>query len=60
MSKKNKDHKRYEVITQEDSNGDVLIPIPPALLTELKWEPGDDIEFNVDKTGRFILKKVDK
>jgi hypothetical protein len=60
MSKKKKNTNQYEVITQQDSNGDVLIPIPPVLLDSLKWQPGDDISINLDDKGRFILKKVFK
>ena len=60
MSKRNRDKKRYEVITQEDDNGDLLIPLPPALLTELNWKPDDEIELTVDKNGKFILKRVDR
>ena len=60
MSKKNKNRNTYEVITQQDDNGDVLIPIPPVLLDSLNWKPGDDISFDLDDKGRFILKKVFK
>lgn len=60
MSKKKKNKNQYEVITQQDSNGDVLIPIPPVLLDSLNWKPGDDISFDLDDKGRFILKKVFK
>ena len=58
MSKK-RQKIRYEVITQEDENGDLLIPLPPALMGELKWGPDDEIELTVDTDGKFILKKVD-
>jgi len=60
MSKKKKNTNQYEVISQQDSNGDVLIPIPPVLLDSLKWPPGDEISFDLDDKGRFILKKVFK
>jgi hypothetical protein len=49
---------RYEAITQKDTNGDVLLPIPPALLKELGWVEGDDIEFSLDDKGRYILNKI--
>ena len=49
---------RYEIITQKDDNGDVLIPIPHVLLEKLKWKQGDNIEFGLDESGRFILKKA--
>lgn len=50
--------KRYSVITQEDTNGDLLLPIPPILLEQLGWQEGDDIEITVDDKGRYILSKV--
>ena len=60
MSKKKpgQDDKRYEVITQEDTDtGDLLVPIPPILLEQMGWEEGDEIEFKVDDLGRYILSK---
>jgi bifunctional DNA-binding transcriptional regulator/antitoxin component of YhaV-PrlF toxin-antitoxin module len=50
---------RYEVLTQTDKD-DVIIPIPPELLKKLGWKEGDSIEFGIDETGRYILKKVQK
>jgi hypothetical protein len=55
---KNTPDMRYEIITQKDDNGDVLIPIPHVLLEKLKWKQGDNIEFGLDESGRFILKKA--
>lgn len=49
----------YEVITQEDENGDLLIPLPPMLLESLGWKEGDQIEFALDDKGNFVLKKAD-
>jgi bifunctional DNA-binding transcriptional regulator/antitoxin component of YhaV-PrlF toxin-antitoxin module len=61
MSKKSSNqHLRYEVITQQDDNGDLIIPLPPNLLEELGWKEGDDIKFDFDDKGRFILTKVYK
>ena len=50
--------KRYSVITQEDENGDLLLPIPPILLEQLGWKEGDDIRIDLDDQGRYILSKV--
>lgn len=56
-----KNNLRYEVLTQEDkATKDILIPIPPALLAQLGWKEGDDIEFGLDTSGKFILKRVEK
>jgi bifunctional DNA-binding transcriptional regulator/antitoxin component of YhaV-PrlF toxin-antitoxin module len=60
MPRKSNQNSQYEVITQQDDNGDVLIPIPPMLLDSLKWKPGDEISFDLDDKGRYILKKVYK
>jgi antitoxin component of MazEF toxin-antitoxin module len=49
----------YEVIVQEDENGDLLIPIPPLLLQELDWKEGDEIQFDFDENGRIIFSKAD-
>lgn len=50
----------YEVTTQEDENGDLLIPLPPALLKALDWKEGDEIQFDVDDKGNYVLSKADK
>jgi len=48
----------YEVITQkDDTTGDVLLPIPPELLTKLGWTSGDVIQFGLDDEGQFVLTK---
>lgn len=61
MTKPGQDHIRYEVIAQEDEqSGDLLLPIPPALLEKLGWKEGDDIEFSVNKDGSWFLKKATK
>jgi hypothetical protein len=58
MSKKQEDL-RYEVLTQEDpTTGELYLPIPLPLLQQLGWKEGDDIEFNVDKNGRYIISKI--
>lgn len=60
MSKSNpaQDNIRYEVITQEDENGDLIIPIPQVLLDRLGWKEGQDVNFGVDETGRLYIKRV--
>ena len=60
MSKKNpaQSYDSYEVITQEDpETGDMFIPIPPQLLTQLGWKEGDEIDFQIDENGRMVIKK---
>ena len=51
---------RYEVITQPspDSEDDLLLPIPQALLDKMGWKEGDNIEIGFDTDGRYTLKKT--
>lgn len=61
MKKSTNDLVRYEVITQEDPDtGDLMLPIPQKLLDELGWREGDEIEFAIDSTGKYILKRANK
>jgi len=61
MKKPGKDLVRYEVITHEDpETGDLMLPIPQKLLDELGWREGDEIEFAIDKKGKYILKRANK
>lgn len=47
----------YEIITQEDENGDILIPIPPVLLSKLGWKENDKIEITINEQGKYVLSK---
>ena len=62
MAKNNlgQERMRYEVITQPspDSDDDLLLPIPQALLDKMGWKEGDSIEIGFDTEGRYILKKT--
>ncbi len=61
MSKLGQDSNRYEVITQEDPvTGDLLVPIPQVLLDKLGWKEGDEIDFDLDEHGHYILRKISK
>lgn len=57
MAKK-PDEKRYEVITQEDENGDLLVPIPQHILDQLGWKEGDTIDIAKDENGNIVFKKA--
>jgi hypothetical protein len=51
----------YEVITQEDpATGDLLIPLPPQLLKQLRLKEGDELDFSIDENGKIIVKKLSK
>ncbi len=60
MTKPGKEHPRYEVITQEGDDGDLIIPLPLPLLKQLGWKDGDDITIDIDKNGNLYLKKAEK
>ncbi len=50
---------RYEVIVQEDEEtGDLLLPLPPDLLKSLDWKEGDELEFNIDDKGNYVISKA--
>lgn len=62
MSKKNKpgdNFVRYEVITQEDENGDMILPIPPEVLEKLGWKEGNEIDIQVGENGTIYLTRKD-
>jgi hypothetical protein len=51
--------KTWIVELEEDPDtGDLVMPLPPAMLTELGWDIGDTLEWNQDKeTGGWSLTK---
>lgn len=59
MPKQNpaKENVRYEVITQESPEGDLIIPIPEPVLKSMGWKEGDDIDISIDSDGKLYLKK---
>ena len=56
----NESQTRWEVITQESSEGDMLIPLPMPLLKQLGWKEGDNVEIGMDNTGKLFLKKANR
>lgn len=49
---------RYEVIVQEDDDGNLLLPIPQELLDKMGWKEGDTLDFNIDEKGQWIIQKI--
>lgn len=49
---------RYEVTTHENENGDLILPIPPEVLKELKWKHGDELQIEINEKGEICLTKV--
>ena len=60
MAKPGQQQPRYEVITQEDENGDLIIPLPLTLLKQLGWKDGDDVTISIDEQGKLFLRKASK
>jgi hypothetical protein len=40
-------NKSWEVILEEDENGEVILPFPPELIKRYGWLEGDEIEFEI-------------
>lgn len=49
---------RYEVITHESEDGDLILPIPPQVLKELGWKDGDELDIAIGDDGKIYIKKV--
>tara|TARA_R110000823_G_C15840095_1_gene491125 strand:+ start:818 stop:1000 length:183 start_codon:yes stop_codon:yes gene_type:complete len=52
------DQGRYEVITQENADGDLIIPLPPSLLKSLGWTEETELSIGVNENGTLFLKKA--
>lgn len=58
MSNKTTPEFTYEVLTQEDpETGDLILPIPPELMQQMNWVEGDELSFDQDEQGRWIISK---
>ena len=51
------EQKVYEIITQEDEDGGLLIPIPEEVLKQLGWKEGMEVEIDFDTNGNLYLKR---
>lgn len=62
MARKKKQEEQvlsWEVITQEDpETGEVILPIPPELLSRLGWKEGDQLEWKQAENGAWILSRA--
>jgi len=45
--------KSWEVIIEEDKDGELILPFPPELIQENGWQEGDELEFEIQ--DRCIL-----
>jgi bifunctional DNA-binding transcriptional regulator/antitoxin component of YhaV-PrlF toxin-antitoxin module len=60
MANKPEDNIRYEVITHESEDGDLILPIPPQLLKQMGWKDGDELDISVGDRGQIYLKRKEK
>jgi hypothetical protein len=62
MARKKKQEEQllsWEVITQEDpETGDLILPIPPELLSRLGWKEGDQLEWRQESNGSWVLARA--
>lgn len=61
MTKKKKPEEQvttWEVKTHENpETGEIILPIPPELMSRLGWKEGDQLEWKQEETGAWILSK---
>lgn len=51
----------WTVYIEEDPvTGDLMLPFPPDLLSQMGWDFGDTIEWEDHKDGSFSLTKKEK
>ena len=44
---------KYEVIIEEDENGNIIIPVPEEFIDEYNWLENDELD--VDIQGDYII-----
>ena len=44
----------WEVILEEDENGEILLPFPPELIQRYHWLEGDQIDFDIKENHVVI------
>jgi hypothetical protein len=44
-------------LEEDPETGDLMMPLPPELLADLGWIPGDTLTWNIDETGEVSLTK---
>ena len=44
-------------LEEDPETGDLVMPLPPALLEDLGWKVGDTLLWNVDESGEVSLTK---
>jgi bifunctional DNA-binding transcriptional regulator/antitoxin component of YhaV-PrlF toxin-antitoxin module len=49
--------KQYTVPVEQDENGELMIVFPDQMMEELKWQPGDTIEWIDNNDNTYTLQK---
>lgn len=44
-------------LEEDPETGDLIMPLPPALLQDLGWKIGDTLLWNVDESGEVSLSR---
>lgn len=48
----------WTVQTEEDENGNVILPIPEELMNEAGWLEGDELDFQVNSDGSCTITNI--
>lgn len=48
------------VNVEQDSSGELLIPLDPTMLEELGWSIGDELTWTDNGDGTYSITKVEK
>jgi hypothetical protein len=51
--------KSYLINLEDGEDGEVILPFPAEMLTELGWNEGDTLDWTDNKDGTFSIKKIE-
>ena len=51
------DPKTWTVKVEEDENGDLVLPFPADLLSQMGWAEGTELWWDVTEDGKVIVKE---
>ena len=51
--------KSYLINLEDGEDGEVILPFPSEMLTELGWNEGDTLDWTDNKDGTFSIKKIE-
>lgn len=53
-------NKSWEVILEEDTNGEIILPFPPELIRDNSWKEGDELEFDIKENHIIVTNLTEK